>query len=447
VAKLTLLFYLRSGLIFLVQFELPWGIVEYHEYKMTLNNEPRLEKAFWLSLYCLAFLFPFSHLGGKIFILIGSLIWILQGKYRNIKNEYFYYLLIFSAYYFINLIGLIHSDNISTALTRLDSRLSYLIFPLLIFTTPYNHNRYNIIFWCFTFSIIGVSLVCICLAVINILPLALLPNINKLSYVHLTDPLDLHPTYFSICISIVIFFILTKIKSTESKITVIIFIIVILYLTGFLFLLLSRGVIIPFILAITFSGLLFLLQTKNKKLLLILCSMLILAFGSIFFIDVMKERFIAPFMSGQTVISDNQQESVALHLKSWYCACELLSDFHIFTGYGSGDEKEVLAACYESHGWGIMVSERYNAHNEYLSCLLRNGITEVLVLLASLFTSLYWSLKGRNLLYVSFSTVFILALLFTTLNDFSAIVAFTFFNALLFVTAKNTQSIPSKALK
>jgi O-antigen ligase len=415
---------------------------------MNLKNNDILEKAFWFSLYCLAFLFTFSNLAGKIFIIIAFIIWIFQGKYKHIKNEYFFFLLIFSAYYSINFIGIIHSDNVATSLTRLESRLHYLIFPLIIFTTPYQQKRYHTIFWCFTISILCLSLASIYCAIRNVWPIATSISLDDLSYVRLTNPLGLHPTYLGLCVSIAIFFVISNVKNSLSLGKIAICVTIIIYLTAFLFLLLSRGVIIPFIIAITFSGLMFLFKSKSKKTIIILCGLLAVAFCSILFVDIMRQRFIAPFQSERTAITtDNQEESVALHLKSWACAVELLSNSHFFTGYGSGDEKDVLAECYKSHGWSVMVQERYNAHNEYLSCLLRNGIIEALLLILSLGTALYWGLRTRNLFYISFSIVYILSLLFTTLNDFSAIVALNFFNALLFVTVKNTDQLESKTLK
>lgn len=283
------------------------------------------------------------------------------------------------------------------------------------------------------------------IAIVNIPSGSLTSNLDQLSYIHLTDPLSLHPTYLGICVSIALLFLVTKIRVSQFPLRILL-IVVIAWLTVYLFLLLSRGTIIAFIAAIVVTGLTIILRKKSKKFVWILIGSLTLIVIIFFSIDVLKNRFMQPLQNSETLLSNsNQSESVALHVKSWFCAKELLSDEHFFTGYGSGDEKDVLAKCYESHGWDIMVAERFNAHNEYLSCLLRNGISECLTLIIFFGAAFYRSFKTKDPLYLAFTVIFAVSLLFTTLNDFSAMVALTFFNSLLFIKS-GSQTFADSAL-
>jgi O-antigen ligase len=408
---------------------------------MIERREEWLEKLFWGSLYCLAFFFPFQPAVSRILIGIVIGLWLIQGKYKNITKRSLIYIAIFSSYYFINYIGLIHSENISAAIGRLSSRLVYLIFPVILITSSLTTKRINTIFWIFTASVLSLSTFAIVRAALTD---PFTSKYGPISYTNLTDAISHHPTYLSLHVITAIFFVALHLFKEKKWLHIELLLNIEIYLIIILLLLFSRGPISGFLIA---SGLIFFFvisKNKSRKIFLAFCTLLFLVLVTIGSFPSFRERFLGPITNIEAKIkNDAQDESSALHLKSWYCSVELLSDYHFFTGYGSGDEKDALASCYKSHSWLEMYSARYNAHNEYLSCLLRMGILELLTLLGFLGTAFYTSIKRRNMVYFGFTCVFAVSFFFTTLNDLSAMILFSYFNSLLFVQSEMKTINPS----
>jgi O-antigen ligase len=109
-----------------------------------------------------------------------------------------------------------------------------------------------------------------------------------------------------------------------------------------------------------------------------------------------------------------------------------LSDYHFFTGYGTGDEKDVLVSCYEKYNWRIMVAERHHAHNEYLSIMMRHGIVGLITFLTMLIYPLWLAFKAKEFVYVGFIVIFGTLCLAGSLNLYHGIVIYSLLNALLY---------------
>ncbi len=182
-------------------------------------------------------------------------------------------------------------------------------------------------------------------------------------------------------------------------------------------------------------------QSAYRKRMIVALTIAIVAAG--WFISRKQEsldRFNLQFhrvpdlvLQSDTALDENNStRSTIYHLRSWYCSWNLMEGSRWITGYGSGDEKDILYPCYESHGWEQMARERMNAHNEYFSALLHVGIIELFLLLASLLLPLYWSIRYQQYLYTVFILLWLCIFFFNTLNLQSAMFFYTLFNALLF---------------
>ncbi|HEY8934426.1 MAG TPA: O-antigen ligase family protein [Cyclobacteriaceae bacterium] len=401
---------------------------------MVDQKEKRLENLFWASLCCLAFFFPFQPTVTRILIGITIILWLLQGKYKNLTKRSLLYIALFSSYYFINYIGLIHSQNTSAAIGRLSSRLIYLVFPLILITSSLTTKKINTILWIFTASVLTVSTVAIVLAAFT-QPSD--PTYNPIAYTNLTDTIKHHPTYLSLNVIAAIFFVASQLFKEKKWAHIELLLNIEIYLIVILLLLFSRGPILGFLIASGFIFLFVIAKNKSRKIILAFCTFTLLLIATVSIFPSLRERFLGPITNIEAKLkNDTQNESSALHLKSWYCAVELLSDYHFFTGYGSGDEKDVLADCYKDHSWLEMYSVKYNAHDEYLSCLLRTGLLELFTLFGFLATAFYVSISKKNMVYFGFTCVFAVSFFFTTLNDFSALILLSYFNSLLFVQSE-----------
>jgi O-antigen ligase len=360
------------------------------------------------------------------------------------------YIFSFSSIFFINVVGIIHSENIDVALSRLETRVVYLLFPILIFLSQITQENLRKIIASFSVGTILSSLYCLAYTTYDYFTRHDLPANIKFSYIELLKPLDLHPNFHAIYLSFTGLFLLHEMlfhKHTRAyQVGIGIFLFVSLILN---YMVQSRG---PLLAGVALMMMMLIYYTYKrisvKSILLFLTFIFAIGIG---FLNTQKSNSIDRFTistdeltkhffdADTTFTIDKEAMSTLFHVRSWYCAVGLLSDYHFFTGYGSGDEKDVLVSCYEDHEWSHMVESRYSAHNEYLSAFLRNGITEFFLIVALLLFPLYHALRQKQILWVCFILLWGAVFLISSLNRASAIYTYALFNSLFFsvYTLKN----------
>jgi O-antigen ligase len=415
-----------------------------------MNTQPEVqiqkEKYFFYSLCVVALLIPFDVKVTNVAIIISVAVWLsgvrsyFQGEWR----AYLPYFFLFVSLYFVNFIGLLHSENMSSALGRLESRLAYLFVPLIVFFSNLNKDHFRKISYSFCAGVLLVSLYCLVHALIVYESTD--PehrSFSQLTYVELLQSLDLHPTYVSLFLSFAIFFLLFDLKQNRRDLQHPWLIwLGIFYFLAYNFLVQSRAPLAAFLLIGLFilTGYLLTLRTYRKR---ILTAMILIVVAGTWMIarnETLLNRFNLQLEKVPDLVlrrdghvnEGASTQSTIYHLRSWYCSIDLLKGTKWLTGFGSGDEKDVLLPCYEAHGWEAMASERMNAHNEYLSALLRNGIGELLLMLTCFLFPLYWAIRRGHYLYMAFLLLWLAILVFNTLNLQSAIFFYTLFNALMF---------------
>jgi O-antigen ligase len=100
-------------------------------------------------------------------------------------------------------------------------------------------------------------------------------------------------------------------------------------------------------------------------------------------------------------------------------------------GYGTGDEIAMLKTQYIQKGLYISYLEDFNAHNQYLSFLLKNGVLGLAIFLMAFVYYLRLAFLNRDFMYISFLILLLIG--FYTENVLDAnkgILFFTFFNTL-----------------
>jgi O-antigen ligase len=404
------------------------------------------EKYFFYSLCIVALFIPFDVKITNTLIIAATALWLLSVR-RYFKSDWktlLPYFLLFAGLYLINFPGLILTDNMSSGLGRLESRLSYLFFPLIILFSNLSKNDFRKIGYSFCTGVTLAGLYCLgnALQIYFATPLDN-RSFSQLSYLELLISLDLHPTYFSLFLSFSIFFLIFDwYEHREAMRRWWPIWLWVGYLLVYNFLVQSRAPLAAFLLIalVVMIGFLMNLKTYRKQILVIMTIVVAGAAWVAVGNETVSNRFNLQLhkipdlvLQPDTAISEGAStQSTIYHLRSWYCATNLLKDVHFFTGYGSGDEKDLLQPCYTMHGWTVMASERMNAHNEYLSALLRNGILELILVLACLLYPLYLSIRHGHYLYMTFLMLWLAIYFFNTLNLQSAIFFYALFNALLF---------------
>src|SRR5688572_3175270 len=93
------------------------------------------ERVFHYSLYLFSFALPFDHKLSNNLVILSVVLWLFTLPKINVAHywrTYRLYILLFASLFIINIPGLIHSDNIPVAISKLEMRYVYAVFPLII---------------------------------------------------------------------------------------------------------------------------------------------------------------------------------------------------------------------------------------------------------------------------------------------------------------------------
>ncbi|HEY3403345.1 MAG TPA: O-antigen ligase family protein, partial [Ohtaekwangia sp.] len=319
--------------------------------------------------------------------------------------------------------------------------LAHLIFPVIIFCSNLGKEQFRKAGYFLCLGVVTTSAICLVISYRSFLQVPDASLYNYITYEKLLEPLDLHANFYALfpCFGS-LFLIHETAFEVHSKWVRGILATFALYMLALVFLIQSRAPIAALLLILVAGTLYWVLRNRqiHRITRISVVVALVTLVGWLFSNKSIHGRFsfsimeIKEHLNTPDGLMPRPILSIVEHLRCWYCATHVLSDYHFFTGYGTGDERDVLTQCYQANGWTDMAQSRFTSHNEYFSSLIRNGLTELLILIGLFLIPFYQSLKANDILYASFILLWILVLLFSSLHRQSLITFYTLFNALLF---------------
>lgn len=253
---------------------------------------------------------------------------------------------------------------------------------------------------------------------------------------------DTHPTYQSLWIVFSVFILVKRLLSIHRLKKILLYVFLIIFLLGWMFLISSR---MPFIagsiatIFIVFMGTL----SLNKKILIVL-SVLLFSLLSYLYVDTIKVRVNQVFDSGFAIIKkeDKAKDFNSINIRNgiYYCGLQIAIDNPII-GVGIGDTQQLLTECLINQVNSKIYSwHKYNSHNQYLAYMLDSGIIGLSFFVISLSLAFYISIRNREMDYLFFITLS--SLVFLTENVLvrnDGILFYALFNSLfLFIRNKDS---------
>lgn len=229
--------------------------------------------------------------------------------------------------------------------------------------------------------------------------------------------------YFAFSFIAAIFFFIRPIKKLYLKILALI--VAVLFFVFPMLLFSPRAAFLALIIGLLF----YLFKTpRNKTLTLIIASWSLLFL--IFIPSPLNER-IEKLINTEWVLPSNKQAPHEINFRYgvYYCATQELKNKFPF-GYGLGNVQNQLDKCYKSYTYddfNSFVEQEYNAHNQFLHEILKNGLLGLI----AIFLLFYASFKGSGLVHQIFLIMCLVVLL--TENFFereAGIIFFTFINSI-----------------
>jgi O-antigen ligase len=209
-------------------------------------------------------------------------------------------------------------------------------------------------------------------------------------------PIAMHATFLSMQLAIALVFLLSQLLNSQKSYTKLIYAVCIAVLSGGLIQLSSKSVLIPLLIIVVIAVPYFLpARSKRVKYLLTASVFCALAAWGIFSIGTFKDRLLVDLKNDLSLKVTNA--TTDSRIDRWSTAAELIAKKPLI-GYGAGSEIELLHEKFYEKRYYSSFLNKLNAHNQYLSFLLKSGIMGLLVYLGTLLYGFKKAIEKRDLL-------------------------------------------------
>jgi O-antigen ligase len=366
-----------------------------------LNNIPRLQLSDFGIIWILFFSVFYQKLApvGFALILISLFfkrnVFIKQEfKETNFKSP----LLWFIFYYLLLLVGMLWSENTAFGLSKLENKLTFLLFPILYLLSNRKLGNSD---WkkIFIFSLVFTLVIYELTAFVKTLFLHTELPANYFMESRFT--VFMHRSYFSCYLVIGTIFLIENIRKQFNfwSLLLIVFFAIGTYQTG------SKAGFLSLLIIIIAYAIIFILKKAKKYFIISFSFMLITCSAFLFTNNVIKSRFETTWsaLNNFKVTENPSIESNTARIIMWNTSWNVWQEQFIF-GTGTGDYDDALTKKNIDLGNTGVAKERLNAHNQFLNTGVQLGLIGFLIL-AMIFISawLYQPFcTWRNLILIVF---------------------------------------------
>jgi O-antigen ligase len=176
------------------------------------------------------------------------------------------------------------------------------------------------------------------------------------------------------------------------------------------------------------------------KFLMLAVPITLAALISIYNIDALKHRYTVELKNDLTQASINN-EIIEPRMARWQIAWQLFSQSPVI-GYGSGTERRVLMEDYFDKRLYNSYLHKLNAHNQYLSIMLKTGIWGLLIFLFVLAYGYLVAWQNRDVLLAAFITLISFVSFSENIFDVNKTIFFySFFFSLFIYSSRYTPDV------
>lgn len=324
-------------------------------------------------------------------------------------------LFLFVLFYLVHVIGMSYTSDWQYGLQDLETKLSFLIFPVILPGLVGNGKGWRLIRPAFVAGTVFAVILCLgnaCYLYLN--------DRDPAHFFYVSYSFLLHPTYFSMYLNLSILFLMDryfmhgdkeKSWSRRGAGFLVLFLLINMQLLSARMALISGYATL--IIYCLFAGRQIIFR-KNRirplltgMLLVILSQFLLLRTSNRF--NQVEQAIVQEVHSSASDTSGVSPESNSSNqrIHVWKSALELIRD-HPFIGVGTGDIRTELASYYERDKYTYGTQHWLNPHNQYFHTTAILGLFGLAALLLYLMVPLYSAWKMKDGLFVSFLLLLIL---------------------------------------
>jgi O-antigen ligase len=379
----------------------------------SIDRPAGVQRAFEFLVYLIAFSIPFSiriNAYATIACVICYIVYAIATKDAGkglFKTPLFAMVILQLV---IMLLGLTHSADVSQGYMEIERFLYAVVTTIVVFKARDTRVTITKVVMSFAAGCLLLSLYGLTWSLVEVNDLPWHDRFSEIIHVH--------PTYFTLYLVFIFFFFAELLRfgfksySTGQRAVVVALLIYVVALI--LFVRSQLGLLIFAVVAVMYPVIVY------KKRAALLTFILFTVALIVYFLD--SARASTFFDSYGTNVSG----ALGDRFKLWGGAMEAISLKPVF-GAGTGGEQLLLNEGYKRTGYEAGIANSYNAHNQYLEYLVRNGILALLSFIALLIYSFRVSLRRSNYLFLIFNMMFVLGMIAeSSLNVHKGIVFFYF---------------------
>lgn len=347
---------------------------------------------------------PFDRVYSQVIMISFAIHTLIHLKKKNLRRITDRKVWIPASVFILNLAAVFYSQDKNVAFNELFRQLPILVFPLLfamISLDVYKYRKQLLVFFSIVCSLTILYLFLVSFrTIINYgFPARALLSPAFINH-NFSYPIGIHATYFSIYTALCLTSCLYFIMRPNTRIWRFIYGANLLILSAGLVELSSRAVLIGVCIIITIFPFFVLERKKRVKFSLAAFALLVLALFGTLKIDALRNRFIKDLgmdlsepLTGN-VLSESR-------ITRWKSAIPLIKKSP-FVGYGTGSEKELLKEKYFENKLYRAYIFSLDAHNQYLSFLIKTGIVGLVVFLFVLGYGFKAAMAQRDIIFIAF---------------------------------------------
>ncbi|HTD93727.1 MAG TPA: O-antigen ligase family protein [Chitinophagaceae bacterium] len=391
---------------------------------------------------------PFNRFYGELILASLFVHTLIQLKRIDVRKIFTWKILTVQSVFFVTALGILYTTNTAQGFAMLGRQAAIAILPVILAVNSLDIVKYRKNILCAFALACAAAIAYLYLDAFQTILYYRLPISSILSAAFInhnfSEPLGIHATYLSMYALLSLIFLIQSYREISLPVWRLASLAAMMLLAAGLLQLGSRAVLLAGLIATVIILPMHFLKRRNRMLGfgISLAAVSVIVITPILLSSTLKDRYINDLGRDLGKKSDDYSNTTP-RIERWKLAFEMIRSSPV-TGYGSGDETDLLTEKYFEHKYYNAYLFRLNSHNEYISFLLRSGIIGLLVYLAALMSGFRKALRTKDLLFLSFMIIIATISCSENILDVNKGIFFYAFFFSLFLTTKARRRRPTK---
>jgi O-antigen ligase len=420
--------------------------------ELFLIKDNLANKISYYHLILLLLSLPFDRFYSHLILISFTIHTLINFNKNTVKPVFTWRTVILQSVFFVTLISTIYTVNQAAAFRQWELDIPIFLLPLLFCFTSLDLKKYRpqlLLAFALGCTVTIIYLYFNAFATIRYYKLPLTSILSPAFTNHnFAEPIDMHATFFSLQIVLALVYMLSMLIKENTTLTKVFYGTCCFILAAGIIQLSSKSVFVALFLIINIAFPFLLLRgVQRKRFIIVAASISVLIVIGIFNSRAFRDRYLTELR--QDLSQSTAGETTDPRLARWEIAADLVSKSP-FIGYGAGSEIGLLQEKYFAKKFYRSYLNGLNAHNEYLSFLIKSGVWGLAIYLVTIVYGFKKAIQKKDILFFSFMLLLaIVSLSENILDADKGVIYYSFFFSFFVFAAdqKEKHQVPLKRHK